>query len=69
METNEKKLGYLKQTGLGKNNQGIKEPINLPIKLDKNGISFNKDFLIGTIENSPLTHEDPIKGIDDYPIG
>ena len=34
METNEK-LGYQKQTGLGKNNQSIEEPINLPIKLDK----------------------------------
>ena len=44
METNEKKLGYLKQTGLGKNNQGIKEPINLPIKLDKHGIGFHEDF-------------------------
>ena len=39
-----KKLGYQKQTGLGNNNQGVKEPINLPIKLNKHGIGFDEDF-------------------------
>ena len=45
-----KKLGYQKQTGLGKNNQGIKEPINFPIKLNKHGLGFDEDFQWGPLK-------------------
>lgn len=39
-----KNIGHQEKSGLGKNCQGITEPINLPVKHDRYGVVFDKDF-------------------------